>query len=148
MSTPSTRIVTSVVGGSPVAGVHTQPSTNPAELSEVVGEVSFADAPVFVGAAEAARKAQDAWAAVPAPVRGRAIAHIGRLVEDNAEALARLVTAEIGKPYAEALGEVREVIDTCDASSVRAGGSTARPCQARCLTSSCSPSASRSGWRR
>jgi aldehyde dehydrogenase (NAD+) len=47
-------------------------------------------------------------------VRGRAIAHIGRLVEDNAEALARLVTAEIGKPYAESLGEVREVIDTCD----------------------------------
>ena len=51
---------------------------------------------------------------MPAPVRGRAIAHIGRLVEDNAEALARLVTAEIGKPYAEALGEVREIVDTCD----------------------------------
>ena len=30
------------------------------------------------------------------------------------EALARLVTAEIGKPYGEALGEVREIIDTCD----------------------------------
>ena len=40
--------------------------------------------------------------------------HIGRLIEDNAEALARLVTAEIGKPYAEALGEVREIVDTCD----------------------------------
>ena len=50
----------------------------------------------------------------PAPIRGRAIAHIGRLIEDNAEALARLVTAEIGKPYGEALGEVREIIDTCD----------------------------------
>ena len=51
---------------------------------------------------------------MPAPIRGRAIAHIGRLVEDNAEALARLVTAEIGKPYGEALGEVREIVDTCD----------------------------------
>jgi aldehyde dehydrogenase (NAD+) len=51
---------------------------------------------------------------VPAPVRGRAIAHIGRLVEANADALARLVTREIGKPYAEALGEVREIVDTCD----------------------------------
>src|SRR5437868_5769089 len=30
------------------------------------------------------------------------------------EALARLVTREIGKPYAESLGEVQEVIDTCD----------------------------------
>ena len=52
--------------------------------------------------------------AIPAPIRGRAIAHIGRLIEDNAEALARLITAEIGKPYGEALGEVREIIDTCD----------------------------------
>jgi aldehyde dehydrogenase (NAD+) len=108
------EVFTSVVNGSPAIGSRTVPSTNPARLSEVVGEVSFGDADTVVGAAEAARKAQISWAAVPAPVRGRAIAHIGRLVEDNAEALARLVTAEIGKPYAEALGEVREVIDTCD----------------------------------
>ncbi len=110
MNTP----VTSIVGGSPATGVRTVPSTNPAQLDEVVGEVSFADAATFVAAAEAAKAAQPAWAAVPAPMRGRAIAHIGRLVEDNAEALARLVTAEIGKPYAEALGEVREIVDTCD----------------------------------
>jgi alpha-ketoglutaric semialdehyde dehydrogenase len=114
VTTPSARQVTSIVGGSPVAGVRTVPSTNPANLEEVVGEVSFADASTFLGAAEAARKAQESWTAVPAPVRGRAIAHIGRLVEDNAEALARLVTAEIGKPYGEALGEVREIVDTCD----------------------------------
>ena len=42
------------------------------------------------------------------------IAQVGRLVEANKEALARLVTREIGKPYAEALGEVQEIIDTCD----------------------------------
>ncbi len=36
------------------------------------------------------------------------------MVEANAESLARLVTREIGKPYAEALGEVREIADTCD----------------------------------
>ena len=64
--------------------------------------------------AESAKKAQASWASVPAPVRGRAIAHIGRLIEANAESLARIVTAEIGKPYAEALGEVREIVDTCD----------------------------------
>ena len=54
------------------------------------------------------------WAAVPAPARGRVIAQVGRLVEANKEALARLVTREIGKPYPEALGEVQEIIDTCD----------------------------------
>jgi aldehyde dehydrogenase (NAD+) len=35
-------------------------------------------------------------------------------VEANKESLARLVTRELGKPYAEALGEVQEIIDTCD----------------------------------
>src|ERR671912_1105587 len=51
---------------------------------------------------------------MPAPARGRVIAQIGRIVEDNKEALSRLVTREIGKPYPEALGEVQEIIDTCD----------------------------------
>jgi alpha-ketoglutaric semialdehyde dehydrogenase len=109
-----TKTVFSIIDGSPVPGVRSQPSTNPANLSEVVGEVSYADAATFVRAAESASKAQQTWAAVPAPMRGRAIAHIGRLIEDNAESLAQLVTAEIGKPYGEALGEVREIIDTCD----------------------------------
>jgi alpha-ketoglutaric semialdehyde dehydrogenase len=109
-----TRSVFSIIDGSPVPGIRTVASTNPAKLSEVVGDVSYGDAATFVGAAESASKAQQTWAAVPAPMRGRAIAHIGRLIEDNAEALARLVTAEIGKPYGEALGEVREIIDTCD----------------------------------
>jgi alpha-ketoglutaric semialdehyde dehydrogenase len=107
-------LVTSVIDGVPVTSGHTLPSTNPARLDEVVGEVSFGDASTFVRAAESAKKAQESWAAIPAPIRGRAIAHTGRLIEDNAEALARLVTAEIGKPYGEALGEVREIIDTCD----------------------------------
>src|SRR4051794_39864464 len=89
-------------------------STNPANLSEIVAEVLLADAEGFAGACRAARSAQPAWAAVPAPARGRVIAHVGRLFEANKEALARLVTREIGKPYPEALGEVQEIIDTCD----------------------------------
>jgi alpha-ketoglutaric semialdehyde dehydrogenase len=108
------NLVTSIVGGAAVPGVRTVASTNPAHLNEVVGDVSFADAATFLQAAESASKAQPSWAAVPAPMRGRAIAHIGRLIEDNTEALARLITTEIGKPYAEALGEVREIVDTCD----------------------------------
>jgi aldehyde dehydrogenase (NAD+) len=89
-------------------------STNPANLEDVVYEGALADADGFVAACRAAREAQAAWAAVPAPVRGRAIQQIGRLVEDNKEALAKLVTREIGKPYAESLGEVQEIIDTCN----------------------------------
>ncbi len=110
MTTP----VTSVIAGEPVVEGRTISSTNPARLDEVVAEVVLADASTFAAAAANAQRAQPAWGEVPAPIRGRAIAHIGRAVEDNAEALARLVTHEIGKPYAEALGEVREVVDTCD----------------------------------
>jgi aldehyde dehydrogenase (NAD+) len=89
-------------------------SRNPADLTDVVTEVALGDAEVFVAAARAARQAQAAWAAVPAPVRGRVVASIGRLVEANAEALSRLVTREVGKPLAEARGEVQEIVDTCD----------------------------------
>jgi aldehyde dehydrogenase (NAD+) len=106
--------ISSIVDGQPVRGGHAGQSTNPSKLTEVVAEVSFGDASTLVTAAEAAKKAQREWAAIPAPVRGRAIAQIGRAVENNKQALARLVTAEIGKPYAEALGEVQEIIDTCD----------------------------------
>jgi alpha-ketoglutaric semialdehyde dehydrogenase len=89
-------------------------SRNPADLDDVVAEVELGGADAFVDACRAARAAQAKWAATPAPIRGRAIQLVGRLVEDNKEALARLVTREIGKPYAESLGEVQEVIDTCD----------------------------------
>ena len=86
------RTVTSVVSGAAAADAPGGliKSTNPARTSEVVAEVRLGDATTFVDAAKAAKGAQPAWADVPAPVRGRAIAHIGRLVEANAEALARL----------------------------------------------------------
>jgi acyl-CoA reductase-like NAD-dependent aldehyde dehydrogenase len=89
-------------------------SRNPADLEDLVFEASAADADAFVAACRSAREAQKAWAATPAPRRGRAIQQIGRIVEANKEALARLVTREIGKPYPEALGEVQEIVDTCD----------------------------------
>jgi aldehyde dehydrogenase (NAD+) len=108
--------LSSVVEGRLVEGAPggTLPSVNPARLDDVVAEVALGDAGTFVAACGAARGAQRAWAEVPAPVRGRAVAAVGRIVEENKRALARLVTRETGKPYAEALGEVQEVIDTCD----------------------------------
>src|SRR3954469_8767495 len=89
-------------------------SRNPADLDDLVATVELGEASDFLDACRAARAAQREWAAVPAPVRGRAVQLVGRLVEENKEALARLVTREIGKPYAESLGEVQEIVDTCD----------------------------------
>ncbi|AHH96207.1 aldehyde dehydrogenase family protein [Kutzneria albida] len=89
-------------------------SLNPAQLTDVVARVALSGPPAMVEAARAAREAFPAWAATPAPVRGQVVQRWGRLVESNKEALARLITREIGKPYAESLGEVQEIIDTCD----------------------------------
>src|ERR671923_892103 len=114
MSITGTRTVASIIAGEPREGGRRVESRNPANLEEVVCEALLADADDFVDACRTARAAQREWAAVPAPVRGRAIAQIGRLVEENKESLARLVTREIGKPYPESLGEVQEIIDTCD----------------------------------
>lgn len=89
-------------------------STNPANLSDEVARYELATVQDLVDAARSAHDAQKAWASVPAPARGRVLAQVGRLIEANKETLARLITREIGKVYAEALGEVQEVIDTCD----------------------------------
>lgn len=89
-------------------------SVNPAHIDQIVTEVHLASASDMVHACRTAKAAQGGWAAMPAPARGRVIAQVGRLVEANKEALSQLVTREVGKVYAEALGEVQEVIDTCD----------------------------------
>jgi len=110
-----TSVVSSIIGGSPspdAPGGRLE-IPNPAHLAEPVAEALLGDATTFVEACRVARHAQFAWARTPAPVRGRAIQQLGRLVEDNKEGLARLLTREIGKPYRESLGEVQEVIDTC-----------------------------------
>ncbi|MGH3441518.1 MAG: aldehyde dehydrogenase family protein [Nitriliruptorales bacterium] len=87
---------------------------NPAQTGEVVSEALLADARTYVEACRVAKDAQPAWAAVPAPIRGRAIQQIGRLAEENKEALSQIVTREIGKPIVESRGEVQELIDTCN----------------------------------
>jgi aldehyde dehydrogenase (NAD+) len=97
-----------------IAPVRTVDSVNPADLSDVVARVELAGPDGIVEAARRANATQREWSAVPAPVRGRVIAAIGRLVESNFEALAQLVTREVGKPIVESRGEVQEIVDTCD----------------------------------
>ena len=109
------RTVASIVGGRAVgeAPGGTQAIPNPAHLDEVVAEAKLGDATTFVEACRVANAARLGWSRVPAPVRGRAIQQLGRLVEENAETLARTLTREIGKPLKEARGSVQEVVDTC-----------------------------------
>src|SRR5262245_30400889 len=114
MTTP--RSVASLLDGRQTddAPGRTLTIANPARLDETVAEARLGDAATFADACRRAKEAQPAWAAVPAPVRGRAIQNLGRLVEDNFETLSQLVTQEIGKPIEESRGEVQEVVDTCN----------------------------------
>lgn len=62
-------------------------------------------------AIDAASRAFPAWAATPAWERCAVVARLHALVSAHAEGLAVLVSLEAGKPYAEALGEVRYAAD-------------------------------------
>ena len=53
------------------------------------------------------------WREVPAPRRGAFVAQVGEVLSEKKESLAQLVSYEMGKPYAESLGEVQEMIDIC-----------------------------------
>jgi succinate-semialdehyde dehydrogenase/glutarate-semialdehyde dehydrogenase len=57
-------------------------------------------------AIEAAQAAWPAWKALPSAERGRLIENWHRLIMDNQDDLARIMTAEQGKPLAEARGEI------------------------------------------
>ncbi|MFN7951348.1 MAG: aldehyde dehydrogenase family protein [bacterium] len=61
-----------------------------------------------------ARRAQEAWRAVPAPRRGELVRRIAERVRERKVELGALITAEVGKIRSEAEGEVQEWIDMCD----------------------------------
>jgi len=110
-------MLTSTIGGRPIgvaSDVTVLTTKNPANLTEDVASVALADAHTFIDACRSAKGVQRAWARVPAPVRGQVIGNLSRLVSANKEALAQIVTREIGKPIVEARGEVQEIVDTCD----------------------------------
>ncbi|NQW63702.1 MAG: aldehyde dehydrogenase family protein [Deltaproteobacteria bacterium] len=72
-------------------------------------------APSQIAAAEAlAASAFAVWQLVPAPARGRLVAAIGAEARARKQALAAVITLEVGKTVSEAEGEVQEWIDMCD----------------------------------
>src|SRR4051812_46414346 len=116
MTTQTATEIASIVGGRALSDAPggRLDSTNPAQTDQIVATALLGDPSTFAEACRAAREAQRAWREVPAPTRGRAIQQAGRLGEKNRGAPPPLVTREIGKPHAESLGEVQEIIDPCN----------------------------------
>ncbi|KAA6185357.1 NAD-dependent succinate-semialdehyde dehydrogenase [Thiohalocapsa marina] len=79
--------------------------TNPA-TGKPLGQVPDLDAGIAHQAIDAAAEAQTAWAALTAAARAQILHRWCELLRANAEDLAIILTAESGKPLAEARGEI------------------------------------------
>ena len=84
---------------------------NPADVDDLVGTFPLSSADDVTAAVEAARAAQPAWAAVPAPKRGDVLFRAATLLEARADEVARTMTREEGKTLPEARGEVGRTIN-------------------------------------
>ena len=101
-----------VIHGQRVAPAHapTQAVTNPA-TGQVTGHVLLADAAVVAQAVAAARDAFPAWADTPPARRARVMFRFLDLLNRHHDELARRITAEHGKVFSDAQGEVARGID-------------------------------------
>jgi aldehyde dehydrogenase (NAD+) len=100
---------------------------NPANTDDVLGTVRQATREEARAAVESAANAFRGWRATPAPTRGRIVAKAARLLEDNKEELAQILTREEGKTIAESRGELQRSINVaefCAGEARRLNGET------------------------
>jgi succinate-semialdehyde dehydrogenase/glutarate-semialdehyde dehydrogenase len=88
------------------------PVENPATL-EVIGTIALATSDEIDAAVASARKAFPAWAAAPAKARAAALHRLGDVIAADADAMARIMTMEQGKPVNEARGEILKLAEAC-----------------------------------
>src|SRR5260221_13517017 len=86
-------------------------TTHPAHPREIVGYFQKSTLADLEDAIAAAKKAQPAWAATPAPGRGEKLLRMALLLEQHKEELAVLMTREMSKEIKETRGDVQGAID-------------------------------------
>jgi methylmalonic acid semialdehyde dehydrogenase len=102
-------------------------NVNPANTDDVLGTVVQATRDEARAAVEAASEAFRDWRSTPAPSRGRIVARAARIMEDEKESIAQLLTREEGKTIAESRGELQRSINVaefCAGESRRLNGET------------------------
>ncbi|MDQ3713420.1 MAG: aldehyde dehydrogenase family protein [Acidobacteriota bacterium] len=100
---------------------------NPANIRDAIGTVKLSTRDEARKAVEAAYNAFREWKNTPAPTRGRIVAKAARLLEDNKEDLAQILTREEGKTINESRGELSRAINVaefCAGESRRLNGET------------------------
>ncbi|MGA2609375.1 MAG: aldehyde dehydrogenase family protein [Terriglobia bacterium] len=89
----------------------TFPNVNPANTNETVGLFQASGPDDIQEACEAAAKAQPAWAALPAPLRGEFLYKAAEIMESRLQKLSEEMTREEGKTLPEARGEVKRAVN-------------------------------------
>src|SRR5258706_4609897 len=105
----------------------TVPNVNPANRNDIIGTAQLCTRDEARSAVEAAYNAFKGWKNTPAPVRGRIVTKMARLMEEHKEELAQILTREEAKPIAEPRGEVQRatnVVEFCAGESRRLTGET------------------------
>src|ERR1051326_2435735 len=102
-------------------------NTNPANTEDIIGTARQATREEAHAAVDAAAEAFRGWRATPAPARGRIVAKAARLMEENKEEVATILTREEGKTVSESRGELQRSINVaefCAGESRRMNGET------------------------
>ncbi len=117
-------------------GDGSMPVINPA-TEDVLGQMPKASTEQLDAALAAADEGFRLWSAKPAIERFNILRKGADLVRERMEVIARVVTAEMGKPMAQALGEVASAADVIDfqaEEAKRAGGRLIPPRSAHILS--------------
>jgi alpha-ketoglutaric semialdehyde dehydrogenase len=84
---------------------------NPAKTEDIVARIPLSTRQETKEAIVAAKAAFSGWRATPAPARGSILFKATRLMQEQKEELARLLTREEGKALKDSLGEVQRSIN-------------------------------------
>ncbi|APZ96655.1 L-glutamate gamma-semialdehyde dehydrogenase [Fuerstiella marisgermanici] len=102
-----------VIDGKSSESRSTLSSRNPSDISDVIGHVAAASADQAADAVDAAHRAFPQWAAMETSNRCEYLELIAAEMRERRFELAAWICFEVGKPWAEADGDVAEAIDFC-----------------------------------
>ncbi|MDQ6861078.1 MAG: L-glutamate gamma-semialdehyde dehydrogenase [Verrucomicrobiota bacterium] len=100
-----------VINGQKVSTGKWMPSVNPTNPSEVVGSVAEAGVPEAEAAVKAAGDAFKDWCRVSVEHRAQLLERVAEIMDRRRYELSAFEVYEVGKPWAEADGDIREAID-------------------------------------
>src|SRR6266576_4410967 len=101
------------IGGEKVWTDQLTPSVNPSAPDEIVGYGSEAGIAEAERAVKAARAAFAKWSRTPFEERARLLERAADIMERRRYELSAIEVFEVGKPWNEADGDIREAIDFC-----------------------------------